>query len=306
MKKFAGLFVLLVCSALLLSSQSWAGTAPDAKEMVAATTTNTERIPLDIFEVESGYVFESDLNHGGSFGKQDELQTEIEYARRFLLTGNTYLHLGLSYDRFDFGRTSAPVPTHLQSFATVVGIDFMHGNDVGAFIQFRPGFYTEEHLGFSSFDAPVTVARVFVLQPDKLYLFAGVNASLLRGTAVVPLLGAIYIPCKQWRFMGVLPEPRIVYSPNENLDLWIGGELASGSFRTDHQDSLRPKKLSGTQVDYDDYRAGVGLAYSIKDNISFDVGAGYAIQRSFNFHRAGEYYRTDPAPYLRLEFKAKF
>ena len=65
--------------------------------------------------------------------------------------------------------------------AAVIGIDYMHNNDVGAFIQVKPGFYTEDDFDSSSFDAPITLGRIFVLRPDKLYVFVGANASFLRG-----------------------------------------------------------------------------------------------------------------------------
>ena len=295
---------------LLLSLLFWA-------DPVRASTENesgekaTEKVPVDIVETETGYVFESDLNHGGSFGKQDELQNEFEYAHRFLLNGNLYLHLGLAYDRFDFGNTRAPVPDHLQKMAGVIGIDYMHGKDLGAFLQFRPGFYTEDHIGLESFDCPILIGRFFVLQPDKLYVLTAAYASFLRGgLPVIPLVGVVWVPNEKVRLMGVLPEPRVIYSVSEQLDLWMGGELVGGAFRTDHHPEFNNiphvDKLSGTQVDYYDYRAGVGATYSLTDQIDLDLGGGYAVQRSFNFHRAGEYYRTDPAPYLRFEIKAKF
>lgn len=295
---------------LLLSLLFWA-------DPVRASTENesgakaTEKVPVDIVETETGYVFESDLNHGGSFGKQDELQNEFEYAHRFLLNGNLYLHLGLAYDRFDFGNTRAPVPDHLQKMAGVIGIDYMHGKDLGAFVQFRPGFYTEDHIGLESFDCPILIGRFFVLQPDKLYVLTAAYASFLRGgLPVIPLVGVVWVPNEKVRLMGVLPEPRVIYSVSEQLDLWVGGELVGGAFRTDHHPEFNNiphvDKLSGTQVDYYDYRAGVGATYSLTDQIALDLGGGYAVQRSFNFHRAGEYYRTDPAPYLRFEIKAKF
>ena len=59
-------------------------------------------------------------------------------------------------------------------------------------------------------------------------------------------------------------------------------------------------------MDFADYRAGIGLTYAVSDRFSVDLGAGYSIQRHFAFHRAGENYRTDPSPYLRLELKASF
>jgi hypothetical protein len=283
----------------------WAG--PEENYIATSTARETKKVSLDLFSVESGYVFESDLNHGGSFGSQDALQTEFDYAHRFLLTGNLYLRLGISYDRYDFGHTAAPVPVHLQSLAGVIGVDYMHGDDVGAFLWVKPGIYTEEHIGIASFDAPITAGRIFVLQEDKLYVLIGAQSSFLRGGyPVFPFAGIIWMPCDKWRLMAVPPEPRLIYSPTKNLDLWVGGEIAGGSFRTDRDNTIRPTKLNGAQVDYEDYRAGVGLVYSPCNNVTLDFGGGCSIERGFKFHRAGENFRTDPAPYLKFEFKAKF
>ncbi len=86
----------------------------------------------------------------------------------------------------------------------------------------------------------------------------------------------------------------------------MGGELGGGSFRTDGDKNISPRKLSGAQVDYSDYRAGFGVTYSPSSNVTLDVGAGYSLQRSFAFERAGEKYNVDPAPYFRLAVKTKF
>lgn len=271
-----------------------------------------EAVPIDIFEMENSYVFGSDLHHGGSsFGDQYAWQNGFRYGHRFLITGNWYAHAGVAYNRFDFGNTSAPVPVHLQSGAAVIGIEYMKGEDIGALLQFRPGFYTEEDIGLNSFDCPITLARFWVLQPEKLYLLTGVNYSFLRGTfgGVIPVVGLVWKPSETLRIMAIPPEPRVIYTVSKQLDLYLGGEVEGGSFRTDHHREFigtSNAKLSGAQVDYADYRAGAGFIYSLNDHIGLDFGGGYAIQRAFGFHRADETYRTDPAPYLRFELKAKF
>ncbi len=301
------LLSVLVCCAVFVASLAWAGTEIDEKTPVASTQTTTDSVPLDLFKIEQGYVFESDLNHGGSQGQQDEIQTEIWYGHRIQLRGDIYLHLGFSYERYDFGSTNAPVPNHLQAFAGLVGIDIMHGGDVGAFIEFRPGFYTQDNFGISSFDVPIAVGRIFVVKPDKLYLFGGAYASFLQGGyPVVPLLGVIWIASDKVRLMGVMPDPKLIYSATDKLNLWLGGELVGGSFRTDHNDAIEPKKLNGTQVDFSDYRAGLGFSYALTRSCILDFNAGYSIQRHFAFHRAGENYRTDPSPYVGLQLKASF
>lgn len=304
MKKFA--FVLPIFL-LALVAPAFAGSEMESKATVTQAATETEDVPLNIFKIENSYVFESDLNHGGSFGKQGVIQNEFEYGHRIKLTGNFYAHLGLSYDRYDFGSTSAPVPNHLQALAGVIGVDYMHGSDVGAFFQVRPGFYTQNDFDEQSFDYPITIGGVITLQPDKLYVFVGAYAAFLRGSfPVLPLAGVVWEPCDQIKVFGVLPEPRVVFSVNKHLDLYAGAELSGGSFRTDENKGIVPEKLSHAQVDYADYRAGAGVAYSVNKSFSVDLGAGVSVLREFVFDRAGENYRTDPAPFIRLELKAAF
>jgi hypothetical protein len=305
------LLLLLGCASAFASG-GLTSNAETTLSPAAQAKIKTEFVPIDTFEVETGYVFRSDLNHGGSFGKQDALQNSIEWGHRIQLIGNFYLRAGFQYARFDFGHTNAlPIPDHLQSASILLGVDYMHGKDIGAFFQIRPGFYFENDIGRDSFDIPITAGRIFILRDDQLYMFVGANASFLRGGfPVVPLAGLIWTPNEQWHAMAMVPEPRVVYSPNQQWDFWAGGELVGNSFKMDQHPEFanipHVAKLSGTQVDYMEYRAGVGVIYSPVDNICFDLGAGMDIQRAFKFHRAGENYRTDPAPYLRLQVKAKF
>ena len=301
--KFSGSLVSLLTSLSIVSAFGGA-----ESEFYARSKTSEEKVPIDWVEIESGYVFESDLVHGGvSFGEQYSLQGRFAYNHRFLIKDPIYLRLGVAYNRFDFGHTIAPVPVHLQSMAAIVGIDYMHGDDLGAFIWIKPGFYTEEHIGIASFDAPITFGRAFVLQPDRLFVFVGANADFLRGDyPVLPLAGLVWRPNREWKVNAILPEPRVIYRPNEQFEVWVGGELAGGSYRTDHDRTILPRKLDGAQLDYSEYRAGAGFVYSPIKNFSIDLGGGYAVQRQFAFTRADYYFRSDPAPYLRLEFIASF
>lgn len=272
------------------------------------TTTQEELppVPLDLFHVGTSYVFESEIGRNHTLGDQDAFNFNFDYAHRFHLSGNLYLHTGVAYQRFDFGGDRlGRLPDQLQSAAAVLGIDYMHGEDVGAFIEFRPGFYTENDFDGSSFDVPITAARIWVLQPDKLYLLAGANVAFLRGRyPVIPFAGLIWKPTPQWSIFAILPEPRVIYSPTKKLDLWAGGQLVGGSFRTDHTGTRTP--LDGAQVDYSEYRIGVGLDYKITNNFTADLGGGYAIERQFDFYRADRKFESDGAPYIRAALNAKF
>jgi hypothetical protein len=171
MKTFPRSFAFLL--GLFFVGSAWGGPETDSKSVVT-TQSPPETVSLNLIEIESGFVFESDLNHGGSLGRQHEWQNEFEYDHRFHLTGGFYLRAGIAYDRYDFGSTAAPVPEHLQSLAGVIGVDYVHENEVGAFLWLKPGFYTENDFGTSSFDIPISLGRIFVLKQDELY-FMGRN-----------------------------------------------------------------------------------------------------------------------------------
>ncbi|HVF70713.1 MAG TPA: hypothetical protein VM940_03805 [Chthoniobacterales bacterium] len=295
----------ILAAMLLLLLAGWSQAQDAVKNPVAQE--KSETVSLDLFELKSSYVFESDLHRAGSFGEQYAIQNAFSYAHRFFLSGHLYLRLGVAYDRFDFGTSAAPVPDQLQSVAAVIGVDYMHNNDIGAFIQIKPGFYTVNDFDYAAFDAPITLGRIFVLQPDRLYFFTGLNAAFLRGRwPVIPLAGLIWMPNETWKVMAMLPEPRVIYSPSERVQFWAGGELVGGSFRTDRNAAIVPTRLNGAQVDYSEYRVGGGFVYTPCDNVSIDLGGGYAIQRRFDFHRADIVYKTDGAPYLRFAVKASF
>jgi hypothetical protein len=301
MKKYSALAVAV---ALAFSLQTRAGSV----DTHFVQDQGTEKTPIDLFSFEGGYVFQSELHNGGTdFGKQDAFEMEAEYSHRFLIKGNWYFRAGINYNRFEFGDTGAPVPDHLQSIAALFSIEYcMHG-DRGAFLEIRPGFYGVDDFDSSSFDIPITLGRAWVLKPDKIFLFTGVTASFLRAEyPVIPLVGLVWHFNEQWLLYGVVPEPRLVYMPNKKLDIWVGGQITGGSFRTNENNNIFPAKLSHAEVDYSDYRAGAGLVWHASDAIDLDLGGGYSIQRRFNYDRADETYKTDPAPYLRVRLKAEF
>jgi hypothetical protein len=296
---------VLACALCFAVESVWAARADSLRRVEESS----EPTPLDIIRLEGGYVFESELSDSDNdleFGEQDAFEIEFEYGHRFHLTGKWYLRAGIYYNRFDFNSDDgAPVPDHLQSVAAVISIDYMVGEDRGAFLEFQPGFYAEDRFANDTFDVPMTLARAWVLRPDSLYLFTGLNVAFLRGQLpVLPLVGVVWKISDHWVLYGVAPKPRLIYMPNKKFHLWIGGQLTGGSFRTDKDPDIVPAKLSNAQIDYSDYRAGVGFVWNLSDAIEIDFGGGYSVLRRFNFERAGEDFTTEPAPYLRLSVKA--
>jgi hypothetical protein len=305
MKKSAGLFSLLTMVSL---SIAWGQEAFKATQTpVAATSVPTAR---DVVSIDSSYVFEGSLHSDdlrGSFGKQDALQNAFEYSHRFPLRDQLFLRLGVAYERFDFSSTPAPVPNHLQSLAGVISLEYDVGNDVAAFIQIRPGIYTENEFRGEAFDCPITLGRIWVLQEDRLFFFGGVNVAFLRGEfPIFPIAGLIWKPNSIWNVFAIVPEPRVTYSPNKNLTFWAGGQLLGSSYRTDRNDGIDPHKLSNAQVDYSDYRVALGVEFHPSSQVSVSLAGGYSVWRRIDFDRAGVEFDADPAPYVRLALHTDF
>lgn len=267
-----------------------------------------EEAARDLFYLDSSFTFESTVSRDGlNLGDQDAFHFSGEYSHRFRLANQIYLRAGVSYNLIDFGDRVGPLPDHLQSLAAVLALEYTVGNEVGAFIQVRPGFYTEDTFDEDSFDMPITVARAWVLQPDKLYILTGVNVAFLRGQfPVLPVAGVIWYPNDQWKVFASVPEPRVTYSPNDHIGIWAGVQFAGGSFRTEPSTTVVPRVLSNATVDYLEVRTGVGVDFRFGRWSSLGIGAGYVAFREFDFHRAGVDFDADPSPFVRAVLKAEF
>src|SRR4051794_40930036 len=122
MKTLAG-----VSLAFLFFSTAFAQDASDKQLRSTTTSTTEEKTALDIFHLDGSYVWGSDIKTRDNYGEQDAIQSEFEYAHRFHLSGNLYLRTGVSYYRFDFGQTLAPLPLHLQSLSMPISVEYMVG-----------------------------------------------------------------------------------------------------------------------------------------------------------------------------------
>jgi hypothetical protein len=65
-------------------------------------------------------------------------------------------------------------------------------------------------------------------------------------------------------------------------------------------------QLHNAIVQYQEDRAGVQVAYSGFKPFKIIAGAGVTIRREFDFFRANQSKRMDPAPYVRIAMEAKF
>ena len=312
------LLFALVLPAAVRAVAPDAVTDNDAKPPAAALVkTDSDKVAVDIFDQESVYVggatFREKQFRGPaqrSFGSFDETQFSVDYEHRFPLFGKVYLKLGVEYERFDFSKTFAPLPTSLQSLTGTVALEYVVQGEVGAFITSSPGIYYSDigSVDLGNVDAP-TAAGLVVPLGKNFYLLLGLRYSALAHYPFYPILGAIYVFNKHLRIEARPPTPRLIYSYSKQLDFYVGAELLGGSYKRDANASARPqdRRFNNGVLDFSETRVGAGITYTPIEQIDIDIDGGYSVSRDFEYYRGdSKAFRAHPAPYARISISANF
>lgn len=303
------ILAFLFCSTLLAAANVHGGTMIESKA--------SEPCPPDprlVLDFGSSYVFESDFDRGDN-ANGDAWSKNFRLGYRIPFDGpqwinmdcsQWYVRLGLDYQRFDFSNSGGlPIPNTLQNVAAVVAVEFLVHGRPAIFLEALPGVYFEHDIDTDTFDVPARAASAFKVM-DNVYGLIGVSYSGFRKYPVLPFAGVQWMINDQWTLSLMPPNPRLIYSPAPEWEYWVGGEIVDGAFRTDARKVDRKEKLNDAVLTYSEYRAGLGFTYT-SPAWRLEVGAGYAFQRKFDYHRAEEGFKTDEgAPYVRVELRTNF
>ena len=260
----------------------------------------------DLFYYETTYTFDSDFKES-KLGHGDSLYNDFTYDHRFLITGKWYFRAGVEYERYDFGGSDNGLPDHLQVASAHLALEYVVKNFAGISIELDPGVYFQDNVTWDAFDIPGKAYVTFPLKKDKIFAVVAVGGGIYQDPPVAPGGGIIWIFSDKLRLQGVFPRPALIYQPNDDWEFRITGELNYTSFRTDDVLTTERKlQLHNAVVQYSEDRAGVQIAYSGLKPLKLIVGGGVTVERNFDFFRANQSKRTDPAPYIRVAAEAKF
>src|SRR6266487_6093755 len=294
----------LMLVTLLLGAAGSALAGP-AAEIQPSPTVEDEN-SHDIFSVESNYTLNSDF-HQSHLGNGDSLYDDFSYDHRFLITGKWYFRTGVEYERFDFDGTNDGLPDHLQALYGHLAFEYVAHDHTGAGIELDPGTYFQDSITRNTFDIPWKIFVSFPLKKDKIFGVIGLGGGLYQDPPVAPGGGIIWLFSDQLRLEGVFPKPALVYQPNDDWQFRVLGELYFESYRTDDIMSSEKKlQLHNAVVQYSEDRVGVQAKYSGFKPFAIIAGAGCTVLRDFDFFRASQSKRTEPAPYFRIAAEAKF
>jgi hypothetical protein len=268
--------------------------------------------PRLIFRLNSSYVFESDFERGDD-AKGDAFSTDLELGYRIPMSfgwpnredGAWYLRLGARYTRFDFDNEGGlPLPNTLQGIAGVVALEYLVKGRRVILFEALPGVYFEHDISSDAFDIPIKAAIPLELS-DSFAFIVGVSYVGMRSYPVLPIVGFNWRINEQWTVRAIPPDPRIIYTPRDDLNFWVGGELTGGAFRANSRDRQNAK-LNNAVLTYSDWRVGAGVTCRC-ESLILELSGGYSFQRKFDYHRAEEGFETDEgAPYVAMEITATF
>src|SRR2546430_8240590 len=299
--------VRLCFSSLFLSAATSAIAGTATFEAQPAPTPADEN-SHELFDYETDYTFNSNFyDDHGKFGNGDSLYNDFSYAHRFLITGKWYFRAGVEYERFDFDGTNNGLPDHLQTVHALLALEYVVHDHAGAGIEIDPGLFFQNDVHGNDFDIPAKAFVTFPLKKDKIFAVIGAGGSIYSNPIVAPGGGIIWLFSDHLRLEGVFPKPALVYNPSDDWEFRIFGDLFYESFRTD--DVITPERklqVHNAVVQYSEDKAGVQVTYSGLKPFDIALGGGVTVRRDFDFFRAEASAKTNPAPFVKFEVKAKF
>ena len=260
----------------------------------------------DLFNYETTYTFNSDFKES-KLGDGDSLYNDFSYDHRFLITGKWYFRAGVEYERYDFGGSDNGLPDHLQAASGHLALEYVVKDFPGISIELDPGVYFQNNVSSDAFDIPGKAYVTFPLKKDKIFAVVALGWGLYQDPPVAPGGGIIWLFSDTLRLQAVFPKPALVYTPNDDWEFRIMGELNYTSFRTDDVLTTEQKlQLHNAIVQYSEDRAGVQIGYTGIKHAKLIAGAGVTVELNYDFFRAHQSKRVDPAPYVKIGAEIKF
>jgi hypothetical protein len=250
--------------------------------------------------LDSTYTFGSHVEKSHNLGSQAEYRYEIQALRNFRITGDYYLQFGIDYERFDFSRSNSQFPYSFTSLSGEVLFSYWSGDSFYPVIRLEPGiYYTRDHVTENSFDVPIRITPGFKLTPN-LYVIFGCSIDVYSNPIVFPIGGFNWKINDKFNLRAVFPRPRFSYTPNDKLEIYVGGELIGNSYRNG---PTNDRRTNNAILEYSEQRAGLGVDYTLCKGIDLEAIAGWTVERTYDYIRSGPVNKSRGSPYIRVDLK---
>lgn len=247
--------------------------------------------------------------YGNDLGDVSEIHSSIDYILSPEVTKNFLPRFGASWERFDFNHDGTiPLPNKLQSASAVVGFDATLSDDWLMRFEAKPGIYSDfKDVDMDDVNVPFIVGASWLVDTD-LQVFFGMSVDLFREYPVLPGVGVRWEFEEDWTLMLVPPEPRIIYSLEKDLQIYVGFDIKGMNARVnDSFGSARGRNdLNSAVLNLTEIRTGAGATYKVLDSVALNLEGGYMIYRRYDFYRANFDLKSEPAPYVQMSVTGTF
>lgn len=255
-------------------------------------------------------VADSKFRQRSNEGNLSSTETEFHAIGSLQAKPGFLIRFGFELQRFDLGVPERiTLPSNLESMNLVVVADLQLGDAWLFRIDAHPGFYTaSDDYSADTFNVPITLGGSYFVSGD-LQIVMGVSIDVNRKYPVLPAAGVRWRLGKDWVLNGILPAPRLEYTMNEKLMLYVGGDFNGSTYRVGSSfgDLNGRPELNRAYVDFLQIRVGGGASWKVDPHTTFEIEAGCATMQDYDFHRAevGVRDRGTP-PYARIGFQTSF
>jgi opacity protein-like surface antigen len=263
-------------------------------------------------ELDVQYVYTGGASTRGAglhAGSVSEHSADVKYVFSPQVTKDLLLRFGFEWQRFSFNvPRHVPVPDTLQQVSAVIGLDYQLGDQWLVRAELEPGMYSDfEDSNFRDFNAPLVLGAAYLANADLQWFF-GLRVDLRSHNPVLPAPGVRWKFADEWTLNLVFPNPRLEYDVNDRFQVYLGASVESGTFvvgdrfGSDHG----VPKLDHATLDYMAIRVGPGCLWKVRPNLTMEAGAGFLLQRRFDFFDQDTTIRNHEAPYLQIVCHARF
>ncbi len=255
-------------------------------------------------DAEAGYAGGATTRGGGAnLGSIDEWKTALQYVISPQINRRLFLRFGVRWQRIAFGVPEhSPVPRELDQIGAIVGFDWQASDNWLLRAELQPGVYSDfRSAGWRSVDAPLLAGAVYIANADLQWMF-GLRVVPRSEYPVLPVAGVRWKFADPWTLNLLMPNPRLEYDLNDRLKAWLGADLTAGTYAVGDRfgTDIGKTALNHATLDFFELRAGAGIVWKIKPNLSLEASAGCMAYRSFSFFDHDLIERSRPAPYFQI------
>ncbi|MDX2111785.1 MAG: DUF6268 family outer membrane beta-barrel protein [Verrucomicrobiota bacterium] len=267
---------------------------------------------------DAGFNYKASGYYSGSAGiKAGTVDLGDVSAANYSVSGNYAMpvgedglfRIGGTFDTTTFSRDAAfIIPGELYSLALNLGYSAPFSDAWSYRIDISPGIYSDfNDISKDDLNVPSVFSVIYTSSPDLQWYFA-VIANPRGKTPVMGGVGVRWRFAEQWTLNLLFPNPQIEYAASDSVTLFAGASMQGGTYNLADNFGT-PAGRPGLNNEYVDYReicVGTGAKFTLSPDFTATVGAGWMVDRRFEYDADDLTLNGDGSFYIRASVGGRF